>query len=199
MKHEAGLECTIRKEGVGDREAWGRWWLEELEKKEGQGAEKRRCKGGRRWCADVLMRRGQSHDLPGEWFRDDWMPAGRGRRRMQLVVGSFACGAWGDGTIDKQRRDRCSMWRRGVKIQREPKVGEEEVPLATVVHISSAGCRASHRGQKEVAALARKDMFREVMLDAARHQRGKDTLGGGGAGVGAQGDEGRGEDLGQGA
>ena len=35
MKHEAGLECTIRKEGVGDREAWGRWWLEELEKGEG--------------------------------------------------------------------------------------------------------------------------------------------------------------------
>ena len=118
---------------------------------------------------------------------------------MQLVVGSFACGALGDGTIDKQRRDRCSMWRRGVKMQRGPKVGEEEVPLATVVHISSAGCRASHRGQKEVAALAHKDMFREVMLDAARHQRGKDTLGGGGAGVGAQGDEGRGEDLGQGA
>ena len=37
MKHEAGLECTIRKEGVGDREAWGRWWLEELEKEQGQG------------------------------------------------------------------------------------------------------------------------------------------------------------------
>ena len=38
MKHEAGLECTIRKEGVGDREAWGRWWLEELEKEQVQGA-----------------------------------------------------------------------------------------------------------------------------------------------------------------
>ena len=110
---------------------------------------------------------------------------------MQLVGGSFACVAWGYGTIDKQRHDRCSM----LKMQRGPKVGEEEVHRATVVHISSAGCR----GQKEVAALARKDMFREVMLNMARHQRGKDTLGGGGAGVGAQGDGCRGEDLGQGA
>lgn len=112
---------------------------------------------------------------------------------MQLGGGSFACVAWGHGTIDKQRRDRCSM----LKMPRGPKVGEEEAPLATVVHISSAGCRASHRGQKEVAALARKDMFRDVMLNMARHQRG--TLGGGGAGGGAQGDGCRGEDLGQGA
>ena len=73
MTHEAGLERTIRKEGMGDREAWGRWWLEELETKEGQGAEKRRCKGGRRWWGDVVMGRGQSHDLLGEWFRDDLM------------------------------------------------------------------------------------------------------------------------------
>ena len=87
---------------------------------------------------------------------------------MQLGGGSFACVAWGYGTIDKQRRDRCSM----LKMQRGPKVGEEEAPLATVVHISSAGCRASHRGQKEVAALAHKNTFREVMLDVARHQRG---------------------------
>ena len=99
MKHEAGLERTIRKEGVGDREAWGRWWLEELEKEQGQGAEKRRCKGGRRWCADVLMRRGQSHDLLGEWCRDDSMPAGRRRRMMQLMVGRFrvrGVGRWKD-------------------------------------------------------------------------------------------------------
>ena len=61
MKHQAGLERTIRKEGVGDREAWGRWWLEEMEKEREQGTEKRmRCKGARRWCTDVLMRRRQS-------------------------------------------------------------------------------------------------------------------------------------------
>ena len=88
------------------------------------------------------------------------------------MVGSFACGTWGDGTIDKQRRDRCSMWRRAMKMQQEPTHGEEEVPLATVVHISSTGCRMSHGGQKEVAAFAHKDMFCEVMLDVARHQRG---------------------------
>ena len=46
---------------------------------------------------------------------------------MQLVGGSFACVGWGYGTIDKQRRDRCSM----LKMQRGPKVGEEEAPLAT--------------------------------------------------------------------
>ena len=59
---------------------------------------------------------------------------------MQLVVGSVGCGAWVDGTIDKQRRDRCRMWRRGMTMQRGPKLGEEEEPLATVVHISNAGC-----------------------------------------------------------
>ena len=74
---------------------------------------------------------------------------------MQLVVGRLACGACVDGKIDKQRRDRCSMWRRAVKMQRGPKVGEEEVPLATAVHISIAGCRV----QKEVATLAHKRMF----------------------------------------
>ena len=74
---------------------------------------------------------------------------------MQLVGGSFACVAWGYGTIDKQRRDRCSMWRRAMKMQRGPKAGEEEVHRATAVHISSAGCR----GQKEVATLAHKRMF----------------------------------------
>ena len=48
MKHKAGMERTIRKECVGDREEWGlwgRWWFEELEKEREQGAEKRRCKG----------------------------------------------------------------------------------------------------------------------------------------------------------
>ena len=140
MTHEAGLERTIRKEGMGDREAWGRWWLEELETEERHGAEKRRCKGGRRWWGDVVMGRGQSHDLLGEWFRDDLMCTGRRRRRMQLVVGSVGCGAWVDGTIDKQRRDRCRMWRRGMTMQRGPKLGEEEGPLATVVHIFNARC-----------------------------------------------------------
>ena len=57
MKHQAGLERTIRKEGVGDREAWGRWWMEEMGKEREQGAEKRRSKGARMWCAHVLMRR----------------------------------------------------------------------------------------------------------------------------------------------
>ena len=55
-----------------------------------------------------------------------------------------------DGKIDKQRRDRCSTWRRAMTMQRGAKVGEEEVRLATVVDISSAGCR----GQMEVATLA---------------------------------------------
>ena len=42
------LERTIRKEGVGDREAWCRRCLEELERGREQGVEKRRCKGVRR-------------------------------------------------------------------------------------------------------------------------------------------------------
>ena len=48
MKHQAGLERTIRKQGVGDREAWGRWWLEELEKEREQGAEKEGKRSGAR-------------------------------------------------------------------------------------------------------------------------------------------------------
>ena len=48
MKHQAGLERTIRKEGVGDREAWGRWWLEEQEKEREQGAEKEGKRRGAR-------------------------------------------------------------------------------------------------------------------------------------------------------
>ena len=79
---------------------------------------------------------------------------------MQLVVGSFAYGAWVDGKIDKQRRDRCSMWRRAMKMQREPTHGEEEVPLATVVHISSAGCRGQEECHKEVATLSPKNIVR---------------------------------------
>ena len=51
--------------------------------------------------------------------------------------------------------DRCSEWRRGMTIQRGPKLGGEEVPLATVVHISSAGCR----GNAEVATRAHKNVF----------------------------------------
>ena len=63
---------------------------------------------------------------------------------------SFACGAWLHGKIDQKQRGRCSMWLRAMKIQRGPKLGEEEGPLAAAVHITSAG----GRGRKEVATLA---------------------------------------------
>ena len=52
-------------------------------------------------------------------------------------------------------------------IQRGPKIGGEEVPLATVVHIPSAGCR----GNTEVATRAHKNVFCEMVLDVGRHQR----------------------------
>ena len=64
---------------------------------------------------------------------------------MLLVVGRFGCWAWVDGKIDKQRRGRCGMWRRGMTMQRGLKLGEDEVSLAKVVHISSAGCRNRRR------------------------------------------------------
>ena len=51
----------------------------------------------------------------------------------------------------------------------ETKLGEEDLLLATVVHISSARCR----GHKEVATLAHKNVCRELMLDVALHQKTK--------------------------
>ena len=73
------------------------------------------------------------------------------------------------GKIDKQASARCNMWRRAMEMQRGPTLREEEMPLATVVHISSAGCR----GHKEVATRAHKHICRELILDLARHQRTK--------------------------
>ena len=87
------LEHNIRQEGIGDRVAWGESCYEELEKERGQGEETSSWKGARMWCANFLIRRGQTRYFLVEWFDCESIPSGRRRRMMQLVLGNFPCGA----------------------------------------------------------------------------------------------------------
>ena len=156
MDHLAGLEHNIRQEGIGDRVAWGEWCYEEFKKERGQGEEKRSLNGARIWCANFLIRRGQSRHFLGEWFDDESIPSGRRRRMMQLVLVNFPCGEWVHDKIDPQQSDRCSMCRRALRMERGSSFSEVEVPRETVEHISGTGCK----GQEEVVTLARKNSFR---------------------------------------
>ena len=87
--YPGSVEHKIRQEGIGDHVAWGEWCYEELEKERGQGEEKASWKGARTWCANFLIRSGQSHFL-WEWLDDASIPVGsvtgRRRRMVQLVL-----------------------------------------------------------------------------------------------------------------
>ena len=73
MVHLAGLEHNIRQKGIGDRVAWGKWCYVELEK-ERSGRREVKLEGARMWCANFLIRRGQSNSFLGEWFDNDSIP-----------------------------------------------------------------------------------------------------------------------------
>ena len=74
--------------------------------RKGAGARDREessCQEKRTWCADFLIRRGQSHHFLGEYFRDDSNPVGRRRWMMQMVhenFANFSCGVWVHEKLD---------------------------------------------------------------------------------------------------
>ena len=142
------------------KETWGPKCLKDLE-----GLDERDSPATNTWCADFVMRSGQSQEYRGEWLNNPSRPSWR-RRLMQMTLGIFPCGKW----LHKTKQiasGKCNMCRQALeeRATNSGNISEENVPDQTIGHISSAGCL----GQRAVVTAAHHNCFDALMADVIKH------------------------------
>jgi len=151
---------SIRRGAFKVKEVWGPKCLKDLE-----GLAERDNPATNTWCADFVMRSGQSQEYRGEWLNNPSRPSWR-RRLMQMTLGIFPCGKW----LHKTKQiasGKCNMCRQALeeRATNGRNVSEEEVPDQTIGHISSAGCW----GQRAAVTAAHHNCFDALMADVTKH------------------------------
>ena len=119
-----------------DTEGWGRRCMLQL-----QEAENWNKAAATTWAADFLLREGESRECLGSWINSSVVNEAKKRRAKQDITCSFPCGKWLH-MIGVWKSPGCELCRRE---RRKDKASDEALPLETVAHLQSAGCKAQKK------------------------------------------------------
>jgi hypothetical protein len=116
-----------------DAEGWGRRCMLQL-----QEAENWNKPAATTWAAEFLLWEGESRECLGSLINSSAVNEAKRRRAKQVITCSFPCGKWLH-MIDVLKNPGCELCRRE---RRKDKASDEALPLETVAHLQSAGCKA---------------------------------------------------------
>jgi len=86
------------------------------------------------WAAEFLLREGESRECLGSWINSSAVHEAKKRRAKQVITCSFPCGKW--------LHPGCELCKREM---RKNTVSDDALPLETVAHLQSAGCKAQKK------------------------------------------------------
>ena len=92
------------------------------------------------WAAEFLLREGESREFLGSWLHSSAVHEAKKRRTKQVISCSFPCGKWLH-MIGARTSPGCELCKR----ERKTDSGATNVPVETVAHIQSAGCKAQKK------------------------------------------------------
>jgi hypothetical protein len=115
---------------------WGRRCMIQL-----QEAENWSKPAATTWAAEFLLREGESRECLGSWINSSAVHEAKKRRAKQVITCSFPCGKWLH-MIGVRKSPGCELCRGE---RRKDKASDEALPLETVAHLQSAGCKAQKK------------------------------------------------------
>jgi hypothetical protein len=119
-----------------DAESWGRRCMLQL-----QEAENWNKPAATTWAAEFLLREGESRECLGSWINSSAVHEAKKRRAKQVITCSFPCGKWLH-RIGVRKSPGCELCKRE---RRKDTVSDDALPLETVAHLQSAGCKAQKK------------------------------------------------------
>jgi len=126
-----------------------------------QEAENRTSPAATTWAAEFLLRPGESREILGQWMSSSAIHENKQRRATQIITGSFPCGKWLH-KLYSHVSPFCELCRR----EREASgCTTDNLPLETVAHIQSAGCKA----QKESVTHAHNSCWKFLLRSIMEH------------------------------
>ena len=93
------------------------------------------------WAAEFLLREGESRECLGSWINSSAVHEAKTRRAKQVITCSFPCGKWLH-MIGVRKSPGCELCRGE---RRKDKASDEALPLETVAHLQSAGCKVQNK------------------------------------------------------
>ena len=107
-----------------------------------QEEENRTSPAATTWAAEFLLRQGESRDILGQWINSSAVHENKRRRATQVITCSFPCRKWLH-KLYSRISPFCELCRKEREASGQP---ADNLPLETVAHIQSAGCKAQKRG-----------------------------------------------------
>jgi len=96
-------------------------------------------KAAGKWNHQYLMlRQGESRDILGQWMNSNAVHENKRRRATQVITCSFPCRKWLH-KLYSHMSPFCELCRKEREASGQP---TDNLPLETVAHIQSAGCKA---------------------------------------------------------
>ena len=93
------------------------------------------------WAAEFLLREGESRECLGSWINSSAVHEAKKRRAKQVITCSFPCGKW-LRRIGVRTSPGCELCK---KERRKDMASVDALPMETVAHIQSAGCKAQKK------------------------------------------------------
>jgi hypothetical protein len=93
------------------------------------------------WAAEFLLREGESRECLGSWIHSNAVHEAKKRRAKQVITCSFPCGKWLH-RIGVRTSPGCELCKRE---RRKDMASPDALPMETVAHIQSAGCKAQRK------------------------------------------------------
>jgi len=93
------------------------------------------------WAAEFLLREGESRKCLGSWINSSAVHEAKKRRAKQVITCSSPCGKWLH-RIGVRKSPGCELCKRE---RRKNTVSDNALPLETVAHLQSAGCKAQKK------------------------------------------------------
>ena len=118
---------------IMDATKWDEMCMQQL-----QEDEDRREPAATTWAAEFLLRSNESREFLGSWMSSKATHEGAKRRATQVITCSFPCRKWLH-MIYPQISPQCELCRRDRAARG---ASEDRLPMESVAHIQSAGCRA---------------------------------------------------------
>ena len=93
------------------------------------------------WAAEFLLREGERRECLGSWINSSAVHEAKKRRAKQVITCSFPCGKWLH-MIGARASPGCELCKRE---RRMDTTSTDALPIETVAHIQSAGCKAQKK------------------------------------------------------
>ena len=126
-----------------------------------QESEDRTSPAATTWAAEFLLRPGESREILGQWISSNAIHENKKRRATQIVTGSFPCRKWLH-KLHSHISPFCELCRKEREASGQP---TDNLPLETVAHIQSAGCKA----QKQCVTQAHNSCWKFLLRSIMEH------------------------------